>query len=177
MYTSGNAATYAPEKTAKNVTENPEDIYTFCEEAESGEESDPRRKIVSCKESSGQKTEDLQGGKKRAVPETELLQEEYPQNLPVLLRKDSLSGEKVQIDRRIYRIGKQKNRSDLVLHSSVVSRVHAEIRRRDDGWYLKDLHSTNGTWLNGERLQGDECKKLRNGDEICFACVQYIFRE
>lgn len=158
-------------------SEKPEDIYTFSEETESNEESNPERKKAFCKEVSCQKTEELQDSEKRTVPETELLQEEYPQNPPFLLRKDSLSGERVQIDRQIFRIGKQKNRSDLVLHSAVVSRVHAEIRSREDGWYLKDLHSTNGTWLNGERLQGDECKKLKNGDEICFACVQYIFRE
>jgi pSer/pThr/pTyr-binding forkhead associated (FHA) protein len=45
-----------------------------------------------------------------------------------------------------------------------VSRSHAEIRPRGGSWVVSDLNSTNGTRLNGRRLQGPEV--LKPGDEI-----------
>jgi pSer/pThr/pTyr-binding forkhead associated (FHA) protein len=36
--------------------------------------------------------------------------------------------------------------------TSGTSRLHAAIRHDEAGWWLKDLGSSNGTWLNGERV-------------------------
>ncbi|WP_433516059.1 FHA domain-containing protein [Nonomuraea sp. CA-143628] len=56
---------------------------------------------------------------------------------------------------------------DLVLSDLTVSRVHAELRREDDGgWMLVDLGSLNGTRLNGWRLVGPA--KIKSGDEVSF---------
>jgi len=47
----------------------------------------------------------------------------------------------------------------------IVSAVHARARRAGDGtWWLEDLGSTNGTWLNGRRLAAPE--RLRSGDRF-----------
>jgi hypothetical protein len=45
-----------------------------------------------------------------------------------------------------------------------VSRAHAEIRPRGGSWVLADLGSTNGSRLNGRRVEGPEV--LKPGDEI-----------
>lgn len=45
-----------------------------------------------------------------------------------------------------------------------VSARHAEIRWHGDGWQLRDLNSTNGTFLNGTRVHGDAA--LRDGDRV-----------
>jgi S1-C subfamily serine protease len=45
-----------------------------------------------------------------------------------------------------------------------VSTWHATVFRRGDGWFVRDLGSTNGTWVNGRRLRGDQA--LRPGDTI-----------
>lgn len=47
-----------------------------------------------------------------------------------------------------------------------VSRRHAAIRRGDNTLMLVDLGSTNGTHLNGQRLNPNEPRVLRDGDEI-----------
>jgi hypothetical protein len=52
----------------------------------------------------------------------------------------------------------------LRLADSFVSAHHARLSRRDDGWYLEDLGSTNGTLLNQERLRGEA--RLSSGDVI-----------
>jgi hypothetical protein len=53
---------------------------------------------------------------------------------------------------------------EVVLSDPNVSRQHAEIRPRGGGWMLNDLGSTNGSTLNGRRIDGPEM--LKPGDEI-----------
>jgi hypothetical protein len=43
---------------------------------------------------------------------------------------------------------------ELVILASSVSREHAELRRTDAGWHLRDLGSRNGTFVDGTRAQG-----------------------
>jgi EAL domain-containing protein (putative c-di-GMP-specific phosphodiesterase class I) len=60
----------------------------------------------------------------------------------------------------------------LTIPSGTVSGVHAELRLEDGDLIVKDLGSTNGTFVNGARLE-DECT-LRSGDLLQFAEV--VFR-
>jgi pSer/pThr/pTyr-binding forkhead associated (FHA) protein len=53
--------------------------------------------------------------------------------------------------------------SDLVIEDKSISRHHCELSRRPDGWWIKDLGSTNGTFVNGGKI--DE-QKLNHLDEI-----------
>ncbi len=53
---------------------------------------------------------------------------------------------------------------DVVLNDPNVSRQHAEIRPRGGSWVLSDLGSTNGSSLNGRRIESPEV--LKRGDEI-----------
>lgn len=63
--------------------------------------------------------------------------------------------------------------SDVPIPSPLVSRRHAEVTLSDGRAYLKDLNSTNGTFLNGERVVGT--KILRPGDKIQIATFSYVF--
>ncbi|MBV9837658.1 MAG: FHA domain-containing protein [Solirubrobacterales bacterium] len=53
---------------------------------------------------------------------------------------------------------------DVVLDDPNVSRTHAEIRPRGGSWVLSDLGSTNGSTVNGRRVEGPEV--IKRGDEI-----------
>jgi pSer/pThr/pTyr-binding forkhead associated (FHA) protein len=53
--------------------------------------------------------------------------------------------------------------SAIFLDDITVSRRHAMIQRRDDGWFVTDSGSLNGTYVNGEQV--DETK-LATGDEL-----------
>ncbi len=58
----------------------------------------------------------------------------------------------------------RSRRCDVMLDDPNVSRTHAEIRPRGGSWVLTDLGSTNGSRLNGRKLDGSEV--LKSGDEI-----------
>jgi Protein of unknown function (DUF3662)/FHA domain len=62
---------------------------------------------------------------------------------------------------------------DLMLDDPNVSRTHAEVRARGGSWVLTDLGSTNGTRLNGRRVEGSEV--LKPGDKIELGTSQITF--
>lgn len=53
---------------------------------------------------------------------------------------------------------------DIVLPERQVSRQHIKIFMRDNAFFIEDLESRNGTWVNGQRLEG--VHELFDGDEI-----------
>lgn len=61
----------------------------------------------------------------------------------------------MQVQRSPFRIGRGHG-VELVLGSPRVSKVHAEIVQKGSGWIIRDLNSRNGTFLNGERVKGEE---------------------
>lgn len=63
---------------------------------------------------------------------------------------------------------------DLLIDSHGVSRQHSRIVCRDDTYYIEDLNSINGTYLNRERVH--EPRALKNGDTIHFYRVSGVFR-
>lgn len=66
-------------------------------------------------------------------------------------------------------IGRQ---GDLLLSHASVSRNHALLERRDDGWVVSDLGSRNGTTVNGVSIQRH---RLCNGDVVGFGRMKLRF--
>jgi pSer/pThr/pTyr-binding forkhead associated (FHA) protein len=62
--------------------------------------------------------------------------------------------------------------SDVFLDDITVSRKHAEFRRQPDGWYVHDLGSLNGTYVNRERV---ESTKLATRDEVQIGKFRLVF--
>ena len=55
----------------------------------------------------------------------------------------------------------------IIVEDPRVSRRHAMIRKQDGGFYLFDLGSFNGIYLNGSRVTA--ARQLRHGDTLSFA--------
>jgi hypothetical protein len=59
---------------------------------------------------------------------------------------------RLPVDAETVTVGRSHS-CDVVLGEATVSRFHAELRHADDdAWIVRDLDSTNGTWLNGSRV-------------------------
>lgn len=72
------------------------------------------------------------------------------------------SGDRVELDEE--NIVGRMNDCQIVLSDTNISRRHARIARSGTGFVASDLGSTNGTFINGERLISE--KQLTDGDTI-----------
>lgn len=62
---------------------------------------------------------------------------------------------------------------DIVVEDAGVSRQHAEIRPDADGWTLRDMGSTNGVRVNGQKLRGTYL--LAPGDRVELGSTEIVF--
>lgn len=77
--------------------------------------------------------------------------------------KGPRAGEKIILSDQALTIGRVKP-ADAVIKVESISRTHARIIRVDSAYMIEDLGSSNGTFVNGERLRA--ARKLANGDVI-----------
>ncbi len=87
---------------------------------------------------------------------------EWPEKYPQIFIKD-----------KILIVGKKRNQADIILNEAAVSRIHARLEYHQGGYYIMDLDSRNGTYLNGLRLIPREQVRIRNGDRVAFANISY----
>jgi DNA-binding response OmpR family regulator len=92
-------------------------------------------------------------------------------NVPYL--EDPLGNEHM-LDFDITHLGRSVE-NEVVIISNRASREHAIIRRDGRKVFLEDLNSTNGTFLNGERVLGSA--QLRDGDEVMVGEVVFKFHD
>jgi hypothetical protein len=88
--------------------------------------------------------------------------------IPYIVRKKT--GEKIIINRNIFKIGKEETYVDYCISDNpTISRSHADIIKKPDGFYVKDMGSLNHTFLNGVKLEQNVLKKLENGCLVQFS--------
>lgn len=71
---------------------------------------------------------------------------------------------KIQLVAKIT-IGREYDNT-IVLDSKLTSRHHCLIQKIKDAYFVKDLSSTNGTFINGSRIPPDKYVKLNPGDKL-----------
>ena len=69
-------------------------------------------------------------------------------------------------------VGRGAN-NDVRLSDESVSEVHAKLQRHDDGWYVVDMNSTNGTYVGGSRVSGQ--RRLDGVPDVRFGGVKLRF--
>jgi pSer/pThr/pTyr-binding forkhead associated (FHA) protein len=79
----------------------------------------------------------------------------------VVIKTGPRAGRRVGLEHEVC-IGRQDG--DLVLEDPEVSRRHAVLRRSGESVIVEDLRSTNGTFVNGERIRSP--RTVRPGDEL-----------
>lgn len=63
--------------------------------------------------------------------------------------------------------------ADVLIDNPSVSRRHAEIRLDESGWVVEDLGSSNGTYFQGQKIDG--ARSIGLGDEIGFGKFSIVF--
>jgi len=101
----------------------------------------------------------MRAGRRREEPVVFLENQRTRRNIPVLYWENS--------------IGRSPS-CDIVLPDSAVSRDHAVLMRRENGWLLTDTESKGGTYLNGKQIH--DTAKVIPGDLIGIGRTHLIFR-
>lgn len=86
-----------------------------------------------------------------------------------------LSSPVISLNKNLILLGKLPDAADVILDSPTISRIHARIQRLGSTYYLSDLNSKNGTFLNGTPVMLGTEYPLHHGDEIRFANLVYRF--
>jgi pSer/pThr/pTyr-binding forkhead associated (FHA) protein len=84
-----------------------------------------------------------------------------------------MKGQKFEIHVPLAHVGRGSH-NDIVIQDDSVSETHAKLQRRDDGWYVVDAGSTNGTYVGGQRLSSE--RRLEGAPDVRFGGVKMVFR-
>lgn len=91
----------------------------------------------------------------------------------LIINPTSGARKEIPIGDKILSIGRDPS-NDLVLSDAMVSRRHAIMERRGDGYIIRDNNSSNGTLVNGDKVLGDQT--LRDGDLIAIGAARLLFQ-
>lgn len=80
--------------------------------------------------------------------------------------------ESIEIHNNTTTIGREAS-NEIVLASSYISKYHCKLTKKENQWLISDLQSTNGTFLNSERLTRTTI--LRNNDVIMFGSADFTY--
>jgi len=83
--------------------------------------------------------------------------------------------EDVVVDKPSFIIGRLDEQVDYVHSNNAIGKVHAEIITRVGCYYLKDLNSKNGTYINGKRIDSNKEYEIKNNDKITLANSEFVF--
>jgi len=86
-------------------------------------------------------------------------------NYQLTMRSGPTPGKSYPLDQEEVRLGRDLG-NDIPISDPEVSRHHARFIQREENIFLEDLGSTNGTFLNGDRITSPQ--QLRVGDVITF---------
>ena len=104
-----------------------------------------------------------------------MVAEVYPSKA-YLLKKDLRSEEKIYITEKSFVLGRQVEATDYHIDDSKISKRHLEVLDIDDELFIRDLNSTNGTYLNEAKLDANRLTKIFDGDLIKMAALVYEFK-
>ena len=109
--------------------------------------------------------------------ETTVLGSGMGEMLPMATLIRVKNGENIVIGSAVFKIGKDRNKVDYcIFDNSAISRVHTKIMRKEEAYYIVDLHATNGTFLNNIQISPEYEMKLNNGDVIRLADEEFEFK-
>lgn len=93
-----------------------------------------------------------------------------------LINKKAGTVEKICINKDIFKIGRRLGEVDYVTDNKAVGKIHMEFRIMDSKYYIVDLNSKNGTFINGKRLESNKEYEVENKDIIMLANCKFTFQ-
>ena len=87
------------------------------------------------------------------------------------------TGESIAIHKSDFTLGKERSKVDYCINGdSSISRNHAKISVSGGEYVVTDLRSTNGTFVNGKKVEPGSPVSLKNGDRVMLSEEEFEFR-
>jgi len=101
-----------------------------------------------------------------AIPESDLLAK--PMGCYLVIEQVSEDGrvELGRLESGEVTVGREPGPLGVTVENTAVSRHHGMFVRHRDHWFYRDLGSTNGSWVNGNRVEEGQWKLIRSGDVV-----------
>ncbi len=93
----------------------------------------------------------------------------------VLMLRSELGSKFYTLNKEITSIGRNPSLCDVLIDEAGVGRVHAEIHKTEDKFYIKDIQSLNGSFVNGRKIPTNQYFELKTGDQIKIGTKEVIF--
>ena len=90
-----------------------------------------------------------------------------------VLNEGVLKGKRFEISTPLTHVGRGAH-NDISIPDDSVSDSHAKIQKRETGWFVVDMDSTNGTYVGGRRIAGE--RQLIGSPDIRFGGIKMIFQ-
>ena len=121
-----------------------------------GEDSAEQPEVSESSESSG---------------ESSLVESLPPGSALLVVKRGPNAGSRFLLDRPVTTAGRHPD-SEIFLDDVTVSRRHVEFTREDDGFFVRDVGSLNGTYVNREPI---DTAMLSGGDEVQIGKFRLVF--
>jgi pSer/pThr/pTyr-binding forkhead associated (FHA) protein len=90
-----------------------------------------------------------------------------------VINEGPMKGRKFEIFSALTNVGRGPH-NDIIISDESLSGSHAKILKRDGAWWVVDQGSTNGTYVGGRRVQGEQ--QLTGAPDVRFGGMKLIFR-
>ena len=90
----------------------------------------------------------------------------------VMLNEGPTKGVTLEVRTPLAHVGRGAH-NDVRLADESVSETHAKLQKRDDGWYVVDMDSTNGSYVGGTRVNGE--RRIEGSPDLRFGGVKLRF--
>lgn len=99
----------------------------------------------------------------------------YTPSSKAYLKVSKLADTYVDIDEREFFIGRASGGCNLTIENKTVGRIHSKIVFHNHNYYIIDLDSVNGTFINGERISSNQNIQLNSNDELMISDEVFVF--
>lgn len=93
--------------------------------------------------------------------------------LMVAILQPVAQGRLIAVDRAVVLLGRSADCDAVIDGSKKISRRHCCVVQVDEDYFVRDLGSMNGVWVNGQRIKGQA--PLVQGDILCVGDVEFTF--
>lgn len=172
-------------KKEKKQKEKMEEIFKKKDQVKNGRSKKENKKEKNIEENKKEKNwkekeenkieKEAIGRKENTVHPTEILGVSSQLIIGKLIYQGTHNCADILIEEDEFLLGKNGQQVHGVIEADGISRLHARITKQGNIYYIEDLNSTNGTYLNEIPLEYHQKKELYKNDHIRFGREEYVF--